>query len=144
MRSPCGAEGHVSAEAFAGDRHAVIGVQVDLFIFDVPPQPFREQFVAPRPFSVDADPDPDILQCLDEVNAIKRAASNRDRSKPTGHRDVGDVDGPDLIGARHCRQCDFRLEGPAVVPSRSSCHLRSYLPPTLPDRKQKIRLTQLF
>lgn len=42
------------------------------------------------------------------------------------------------------RQRDFVLESRAVVPSWSSCHLRSVVPATLPDKERKIHLSQLF
>jgi len=42
--------------------------------------------------------------------------------------------------ALRCGQCDLCLEGRVVVPSRSSCHLRSFVPAKLPNWERKIHL----
>lgn len=80
-------ESQISAQAFAGRRYAVIGAQIDLFVFDRPPEPFdhcpavvciandeREDIVPPRALAVHADLDVGILQRFDEVDGCKLAA----------------------------------------------------------------------
>lgn len=87
MWSPSIVESQVSGEAFAGDRDAVIGAQVDLFIFDAAPQSFDEHFIPPCALTVplpgrvcianperDADLDVSILQHLGTVDGCELGA----------------------------------------------------------------------
>lgn len=46
----------------------MVGVQIDLFIFDAAPEPFDKDVVAPGPFAIHADLNVGILQRLDEVD----------------------------------------------------------------------------
>lgn len=74
MRPPCVVERQISTQAFPSRRHAVIGAQIYLFIFDRPPEPFDKDVVSPRAFAVHADLDIGILQGLDEVYGRELAA----------------------------------------------------------------------
>ena len=53
MRSPRVVEVQISGEARAGLRDAVIGMQVDLLVFDRPPETFDEDVVAPSSLQVE-------------------------------------------------------------------------------------------
>lgn len=64
----------ISTQGFSCSRYAVIGAQIDLFIFDRPPQPFDKDIVPPCAFTVHADLDVGILQRLDEVYGRELAA----------------------------------------------------------------------
>ena len=55
-------------------RDAVVGVQVNLIIFDGPPKTFDEDVVAPGAFAVHADLDFAGGQHLDEVGGCELAA----------------------------------------------------------------------
>ena len=45
MGSPAVVERQIQAQAFARLRHTVVGAQVDLFVFDRPPEPFDKNVV---------------------------------------------------------------------------------------------------
>ena len=55
-------EGEVPADRGARRADSVVGPQVDLFVFDRPPQPFDEDVVPPRASAVHADSDPRLPQ----------------------------------------------------------------------------------
>lgn len=74
MRSPRVVERQIPTQAFARDPDAVMGAQIDLFVFDCPPEPFDKDIVPPRAFSIHADLDFGILQRLDEVYGCELAA----------------------------------------------------------------------
>jgi hypothetical protein len=67
-------EGQVATDRTARLGHAVIGTQVDLFVFDRTPQPFNEHVVAPGAAAIHADPDQVIGQQADERRAGELAA----------------------------------------------------------------------
>ena len=74
MRSPRVVELQISAQAFPSLRDAVVGTQIDLFIFDRPPEPFDKDVIPPCPLAVHADLDVGILQRRDEVYGGELAA----------------------------------------------------------------------
>ena len=45
-------EAEIAADGGTGLRDAGVGVQVDLLVFDAPPEPFDEDVVAPGPFAI--------------------------------------------------------------------------------------------
>src|SRR6195952_1607954 len=54
--------GEFSADRGARRADGIVGLQVDLFVLDRPPQPFDEDVVAPRAPAVHADGDPSLPQ----------------------------------------------------------------------------------
>ena len=74
MRSARVVEGQVPGQPFPCLRDAVIGTQVDLFVFDRPPQPFDEDVVPPCVLAVHADLDVGVFQGFDEVDGFELAA----------------------------------------------------------------------
>lgn len=64
----------VLAERSPGFRHADIGPQVNLLVFDRPPEPFDERVVPPCALTVHADGDLVLLQQIGEGHAGKLAA----------------------------------------------------------------------
>jgi hypothetical protein len=54
--------------------HAVIGAQINLFVFDRAPQPFNEHVVAPGTAAIHADPDQVVRQQASERYAGELAA----------------------------------------------------------------------
>ena len=70
----CVVKGQISGKGGPRLRHACVGVQVDLFVFDGPPQPLDEDVVAPCALAVHGDGDFGVLQHLDEVDAGELAA----------------------------------------------------------------------
>src|ERR1700712_3048815 len=134
-------ESEVSAERGARRADSVVGPQVDLLVFDRPPQALDEDVVAPRASAVHADGNPHLPQHAGEgvarklrtlvgvedlrlavpgerflPNLAAEVSLHGDRQPPgqdpaaepvddggevdeaAGHRNVGDVHGPDLIG----------------------------------------------
>ena len=71
MRSSAVVERQISGQAFMRDRDSVIGVQIDLLVFDCPPEPFNKDVVPPCTFAVHADLDISTLQRLDEVDGCE-------------------------------------------------------------------------
>jgi hypothetical protein len=55
------------SDAGFGRSHRVIGMQIDLFVFDRLPQPLDEHVVAPGTAAIHADLDPVPLQDLDKA-----------------------------------------------------------------------------
>jgi len=74
MRAAAVVEGQVSADAGPGFGHAGIGPQINLFVFDGPPQALDEDIVPPRTLAVHADLDLAGGQHLDEVGGCELAA----------------------------------------------------------------------
>ena len=74
MRSSRVVELQIPVQVFPSRRHAVIGAEIDFFVFDRPPQPFDEDVVPPRTFAIHADLDVGILQRRDEVYGGELAA----------------------------------------------------------------------
>ena len=69
MRPAAIVEGQITADRGAGLADAGVGLEVDLFVFDRPPQPFDEDVVAPGPLAIHADGDPGLEQHAREVVA---------------------------------------------------------------------------
>lgn len=74
MRPTAIVEAKISSDLGAGFRDAGIGPQVDLLIFDCPPEALHEDVVAPRPFAIHADLDLSARQHLDELGRRELAA----------------------------------------------------------------------
>jgi hypothetical protein len=68
------AEAEMAADPGADLRHAGIGVQMDLLVFDGAPEALDEDVVSPGPLAVHADPDFAGAQHLDEVGRGELAA----------------------------------------------------------------------
>ena len=66
MRSASVVEGKVSGNASPGCGDAVVGVQVDLLVFDGSPEPLHEHVVAPAAFAVHTDSDTVAVEHPDE------------------------------------------------------------------------------
>jgi hypothetical protein len=93
-------EAQLSTDSGAGPRDAGIGVQVDLFVFDGPPQTIDEGVLAPSTFAINADLDVLCGEHLDEVVGelprVTLAALNSERAvdrvpayqTPAGQTDV--------------------------------------------------------
>lgn len=67
-------EAEIPTDLGAGLRHAGIGAQVDLFVFDGAPQAFNEDIVAPCALAIHADLDLAVGQHPDEVGRGELAA----------------------------------------------------------------------
>ncbi len=74
MRTSGIIEGQVPGKGRPSIRHAGIGVQIDLLVFDGPPQTLDKDVVAPCAVDVHGDGDLGVLQHLDEVEAGELAA----------------------------------------------------------------------
>ena len=74
MRPSAVVEGQIPADPGACLGDAGIGPQVDLLIFDAPPQTLDEDVVTPSPLAIHADFDLTGGQHLDEVGRGKLAA----------------------------------------------------------------------
>jgi hypothetical protein len=74
MRSPCVVECQIVGDAAACGRHGVVGMQLNLFVFDATPQTLDEDVVAPGPFSVHDDLEARVPQRLDKVDGCELAA----------------------------------------------------------------------
>ena len=61
-------KGQISADASAGIGHGLVGVEVDLLVFDRTPEPFDEHVVPPRPLAIHRDGDFRLLQHCGEVD----------------------------------------------------------------------------
>lgn len=68
MRSPCVVECELSGNATACGRHAVVGMQINLFVFDASPETLDEDVVAPGTLAVHADVDVGVFERLGEVD----------------------------------------------------------------------------
>ena len=55
----------LSAERSSGVRHIGVGPQIDLLVFNRPPEPLDEHVILPRAFAVHADGD---LVFLEQIN----------------------------------------------------------------------------
>jgi hypothetical protein len=62
MRPDLFVEGHVARHPLMGVANGLVGVEIDLFIFETPPQPFQEHVVAPAAGPVHADLDAVVFQ----------------------------------------------------------------------------------
>ena len=143
MRAAAIVEVEIAADRGAGLADAVVGLEVDLLVFDAAPQPFDKDIIPPSPFAVHADGDAvggqhagkgraGELATLVRIEDLRRAVRGQrifergdaergfhgDRHPPRqhaprrpvehggeidealGHRDIGDVHRPDLIGPR--------------------------------------------
>jgi len=67
-------ERQVTGDAFLGRAHAVVRMQVNLFVFHRLPQPFDEHVVAPAALAVHADGDAFPVEYADEGRAGKLTA----------------------------------------------------------------------
>ena len=70
-------EGQIAADPGTGFRDAGIGPQVDLLVFDGPPQALDEDVVPPGALAVHADLDLAAGQHLDEVGGDRRRCAGR-------------------------------------------------------------------
>ncbi len=50
-------EGEIAADASASLGYGLVGVEIDLFVFDQPPRAADEDVVAPRAFAIHRDGD---------------------------------------------------------------------------------------
>src|SRR5260221_13846001 len=69
MRSLTVVEVEIAADRRTCLADAVIGLEIDFFIFDRAPQSLDEDVVAPGPFAIHADGDCGVLQQVGEVQA---------------------------------------------------------------------------
>lgn len=67
-------EGQISANAQAGLRYGLVGVEVDLLIFDRPQEPLDEHVVAPCTLAIHRNGDLSFLQRRREVHRGKLRA----------------------------------------------------------------------
>ena len=67
MRPPAVVEHQIPADRNAGLRHAVVGSQIHLLVFDGSPEPLNKDIVPPGSFAVHADGDLVLQQDLREV-----------------------------------------------------------------------------
>ena len=74
MRATAVVEGQIAADPGTGFRDAGIGPQVDLLVFDGPPQALDEDIVAPGALAIHADLDLAGSQHLDELGRGELAA----------------------------------------------------------------------
>lgn len=74
MRTATIVKGQIPADPSPGFGHAGIGAQVDLFVFDGPPQALDEDIVPPRALAIHADLDLAGGQHLDELGRGELAA----------------------------------------------------------------------
>ena len=74
LRPPAVVEGQIPVTALTGYRDAFIGAQVNLLVFDRPPQPVGKDVVAPCTFAVHANLDACVLQRLDKADGRELAA----------------------------------------------------------------------
>ena len=81
MRATGIVEGQIPANPGAGLRHAGVCPQVDLLIFDAPPQTLDEDVIAPSPLAIHADFDLTGGQYLDEVDRGELAALNPENGR---------------------------------------------------------------
>lgn len=61
-------EGQISADASSGLGHCLVGVEIDLLVFDRPPEPLDEDIVPPSSFAIHRDGDFSFLQHGGEVD----------------------------------------------------------------------------
>lgn len=61
-------EGEIAADASASLGYGLVGVEIDLFVFDRPPEPLDEDVVAPRALAIHRDGDLSLLQHGCEVD----------------------------------------------------------------------------
>ena len=61
MRAAAIVKIEIAPERGACIRHAIVGMQINLFVFDRPPQTFDEHVVPPRALAIHADPD--LVRC---------------------------------------------------------------------------------
>lgn len=61
-------EGQISANAEAGLGHGLVGVEIDLFVFNRTPEPFDEDVAPPRTLAIHRDGDLRLLQRRREVH----------------------------------------------------------------------------
>ncbi len=62
MRPDLVIEGHVARHPLLGSADRLIGMEIHLFVFETPPQPFDEHVVAPAPGPIHTDLDSVRLQ----------------------------------------------------------------------------------
>jgi hypothetical protein len=74
MRSLAVVEIQIPADRSARLTDAVVGPQINLFVFDRTPEPLDEDVVAPRPLAVHADRDGVVAEQAGEVRAGELAA----------------------------------------------------------------------
>ena len=67
-------KGQIAANPGAGVWDRLIGVKINLLVFDRAPEPLDEDVVAPGTFAVHGDADFGILQHLDEVDGRELAS----------------------------------------------------------------------
>lgn len=77
MRSSAVIKAQIAPDGGAGFLNVGVDVQVNLFVFDGPPQALDEDVVAPRPFAIHADLVLPARQSLDEVGQDELAALYR-------------------------------------------------------------------
>lgn len=61
----------ITTDPRAGLGHGLVGVEVDLFVFDRPPKPFDEDIVPPRALAVHRDRNLSFLQHRREVDGCE-------------------------------------------------------------------------
>ena len=62
-------EGHVAGHPFLGITDGVVSMEIDLFIFEAPPQPFHEDVIPPPARPIHTDLNPLILEKSSELLA---------------------------------------------------------------------------
>ena len=74
MRSLVAVEAQVAGNADFGLGDAVVGAQIDLLVFDCPPEPLDEHIVAPASLAIHADLNSAALKHADEGRTGELAA----------------------------------------------------------------------
>ena len=74
MRPELIVEGHVARHPLLGVEDGLVGMEVDLFIFEAPPQPFDEDVVAPASRPIHTDLNSVLFQQPGECLARELAA----------------------------------------------------------------------
>lgn len=64
-------EVQISTDASAGLGHGLVGVEIDLLVFDRPPEPLDEDIIPPCTLAIHRDFNPGLLQHRREVDGGK-------------------------------------------------------------------------
>ncbi len=72
-------KGQISTNADAGFGHGLVGVEVDLLVFDRPPKAFHEDIVPPSALAIHRDGDFGFLQHCNKDDLIAACMEERDQ-----------------------------------------------------------------
>jgi hypothetical protein len=74
MRPELIIEGQIPCQPLLGIVNGLVGMEIDLFIFETPPQPFHKHIVPPPPGPIHADLNPPVFENPGEFLAGELAA----------------------------------------------------------------------